>query len=86
MKCVDRPTIDCVIPTEEWNRGVADGPEDIDEATSLVVRIAMLNNLEQSEGTPREEALALTGLREFVCPECHRVHWEIEVENPNLPA
>jgi hypothetical protein len=82
MKCEDRPTLDVVIPAEEWNRGVPNGPEDIIAETSLIVRIAMMNNLQASEGVPSAEALRLTGLRQFLCPKCRRMHWEIDKLDP----
>jgi hypothetical protein len=85
VKCEDRPLLDCEIPADEWNRGVPDGFDDITEETSLVVRIALMNNYEQSEGMAREETLRRTGLRQFKCPICKRLHWEIERANPNAP-
>lgn len=84
MDCDDQPTLDSEIPDDEWNKGVPSGFEDINEETSLIVRIALMNNYEQSEDISRDESLRRTGLKEFICPKCRRVHWEIEIANPNL--
>jgi hypothetical protein len=80
MKCEDRPTLYDVIPDGEC---APYGPEYITTETSLIVRIAMMNNMQRSEGTSDAEALRLTGLRQFICPKCHRMHWEIDRPDPN---
>ena len=84
MKCEDQPSIEDEVPPEEWNDDPPNGFEDISDKTSLIMRLALINNYEQSEGIEREECLRRAGLREYLCPKCRRVHWEIEALNPNL--
>jgi hypothetical protein len=86
VRCEDRPTWDTEISAEEWKGDVPNGFGDITEETSLVLRIALMATSEESNGTPHAEALRRTGLREFVCQKCGRLHWEIERPNPNAPT
>jgi hypothetical protein len=43
-----------------------------------------MNNMQRSRGTSDAEALRLKGLRQFICPKCHRMHWEIDRPDPNV--
>jgi hypothetical protein len=79
IECSDRPSMDTEIPADEYD-DLPDGFEDITEQTSLIARIALVNNYEQSEDVEHEVALRAAGLREFSCPKCHRLHWEIDSE------
>ena len=83
MKCEDRPTIADDIPDDEWKKGVPNSFDEITSQTSLIVRLAMVNGYQESEGIPYEECLSRAGLTEFLCPDCHRIHWEIAVPEPN---
>lgn len=83
MRCEDQPTLEAELSADDWNKGLPNSFEDITAETSLTVRLALVNNYEQSEEIPHEECLRRAGLREFLCPSCSRLHFEIAVMEPN---